>query len=327
MIVCVSLDELLRRQEGVVSRPQLLGSGVPYSLVRSHCRSGLWQRLQHGVYATFSGDPGRTALIWAAVLRCSPDAVASHDTAAELLGLADGNERTVHVPVDSRRRIRGNLDRIHVHYSHRLVDVRHPVQTPPRTRLDETVLDLVATSQSARRAAHWVLTAVQRRLTTADRLAAALTDRKKIRWRRLIEAMLCDVATGAQSMLEVEHLRRVERAHGLPVGRRQRRDTSGGTIWIDVDHDEFATRIELDGRLGHVGDGAFRDRRRDNAGVIARMWTLRYGYAEVFGDACGVAAEQAAAFADRGWSGEPRRCGPSCSLPAALVEIYRRRAA
>ncbi|SEE33058.1 hypothetical protein [Jiangella alba] len=55
--------------------------------------------------------------------------------------------------------------------------------------------------------------ACQRRLTTPQRLADALTRRKKIRWRPMTEAMLADVADGAQSPLELRHLRRVERAH------------------------------------------------------------------------------------------------------------------
>jgi hypothetical protein len=31
--------------------------------------SGRWQRLHTGVYATFSGEPGRRCALWAAVLR------------------------------------------------------------------------------------------------------------------------------------------------------------------------------------------------------------------------------------------------------------------
>ena len=59
-----------------------------------------------------------------------------------------------------------------------------------------------------------VTRACQRRLTTPERLVVAMSARKKIRWRAPLEAMVADVAQGAQSPLELEYLRRVERAHG-----------------------------------------------------------------------------------------------------------------
>lgn len=327
-IECVTdLQRLLDRQDGIVSGRQLSAIGIPYSLVRSRTHNGRWQRLHRDVYATFSGAPTRHALVWAAILRCGPDAVASHETAAELHGLADRPEERVHVSVPAGRRVRGKLDGITVHHSRRLAQARHPVKTPPRTRLEETVLDLVHASRTPRTAVSWVVRAVQRRFTTTDRLAATLDRRKKIKWRRLIEGMLHDVAAGAHSMLELEHLYRVERAHCLPAGTRQRRVAGHRVIWVDVDHDEFATRIELDGRLGHVEDGIFRDRRRDNAGVVERTWTLRYGYAEICGDPCGVAAEEALVFMDRGWIGTPRKCGAACTIAEAMADLRRRRAA
>jgi hypothetical protein len=97
-------------------------------------------------------------------------------------------------------------------------------------------------------------------------------------------AMVADVAEGAQSPLEVEYLRRVERAHGLPAGVRNRRWGDRHVRWIDVDLDEFETRVELDGRLGHEDEGRFRDRRRDNRSTVSGKATLRYGHADVFGD-------------------------------------------
>lgn len=327
-IECVTdLQRLLDRQAGAVSGRQLSAMDVPYSLVRSRIQSGRWRRLHRDVYATFTGDPTRQALIWAAILRCGRDAIASHETAAELDGLADRLEERLHVTVPAGRRVRGSLDGITVHHSRRLAEARHPVKAPPRTRLEETVLDLVHSSRTPRTAISWIVRAVQRRLTTTDRLATALARRKKIKWRPMVEGMLHDVAEGAHSLLELEHLHRVERAHGLPAGTRQRRVVGQRVIWVDVDHDEFGTRVELDGRLGHVEDGVFRDRRRDNAGVVERTWTLRYGYAEICGDPCGVAAEEALVFGERGWVGKPRKCGPGCTIAHALADLRRRRAA
>ena len=312
------LAELLETQHGLISAAQLVNVGVPLTLARERVRANRWQRPHRGVYAAFSGPLDRAATIWAALLRCGPTAVASHQTAAELDGLCDLEDERVHVTVAVTHRVYGRPDGIRVHYAHRLSQTRHPTKSPPRTRLDETVLDLVDVSRSARDAARWVVASIQRRMTEPRRLAVALARRKKIKWRAMTESMLLDVAKGARSMLEVEHLRRVERAHGLPTGHRQRRVAGSRVVWIDVDYDNYMTRVELDGRVGHEGEGAFRDRTRDNRGVVGRRATLRYGHAEVFGSPCEVAAEQAVVLQDRGWKGKPRPCGAECRIEAGI---------
>jgi len=48
-------------QAGVVSRPQALAAGMSRNMVVVRLRSGRWQQLHWGVYATFSGKPGRLA--------------------------------------------------------------------------------------------------------------------------------------------------------------------------------------------------------------------------------------------------------------------------
>lgn len=309
------LKEVVAEQHGVVTVAQLKAVGLSAEFARARVRAGRWQRPHRQVYAVFSGELDRRAKIWAAILRCGPGAVASHQTAAELEGLNQDGDRFVHITVDASRHLRiSRSEGIRVHYSNSVAVRTHPAKAPPRTRLDETVLDLVEEARGAHTAAAWITLAVRKRLTTPRRLAAALAGRKKFRWRRMIEAMLHDVQKGVQSTLELEHLHKVERAHGLPRGVRQRRIVGDRVIWVDVDHDEFDVRVELDGRIGHVDEGAFRDRRRDNRGTVDRRWTLRYGHAEVFGTPCDVAVEEAKVFKDRGWEGEPRRCGKNCRL-------------
>ncbi|NDL56682.1 type IV toxin-antitoxin system AbiEi family antitoxin domain-containing protein [Phytoactinopolyspora mesophila] len=309
----VTLDELLSVQHGVISRRQAIAAGLSIRQIERRLVSGRWCRIHRGVYATFTGPLIYEALLWAAILRAGRDAVASHQTAAFLDGVCDDPGEVIHVTVPAGRHVRGRIDRVRVHYAHRLARTRHPTRLPPRTRIEETVLDLIDDTCLAREVETWVSRACQRRRTTAERLAEALGMRPKIRWRPMLESMLVDVSEGAESPLELRHLRRVERAHGLPTGRRQRRVAGGRTVWIDVDHDEYMLRIELDGRLGHVEEGRFRDRRRDNLATVDGRATLRYGHADVFGDPCGVAAEQASVLAARGWDGTPHPCGPECT--------------
>ncbi|WP_343074376.1 type IV toxin-antitoxin system AbiEi family antitoxin domain-containing protein [Phytoactinopolyspora limicola] len=306
------IDELLAGQRGVIERRQAMDLGLSTRQIDRLVTSGRWRRVHRGVYATFTGPLSDEATLWAAILRAGRGAVASHQTAAFLDGVCDDPDDVIHVTVPAGRHIRGRIDGVRVHYAHRLARTRHPTRIPPRTRVEETVLDLVDVALLPREVETWVMRACQRRRTTAERLAAALGLRAKIRWRPMLESMLADVDQGAESPLELRHLRRVERAHGLPAGRRQQRVAGRRVIWVDVDHDEYMLRIELDGRLGHVEDGQFRDRRRDNVATVDGVATLRYGHADVFGDPCGVAAEQARVLAARGWRGRPRACGSDC---------------
>lgn len=307
------LAELAFSQGGMVSRPQALAAGLTQREIEWLIASGRWRRIHRGVFATFTGPPTFEALVWAAILRAGRGAVASHQTAAFLDGVCDAPGPVIHVTVPADRHIRSRIAGVRIHYAQRLPQSRHPARLPARTRIDETVLDLVDVSQHARDVERWVTSACERKLTTPERLAAALGARRKIRWRPMLESMLTDVASGAESPLELRHLRVVERAHGLPPGRRQRRVGGRRVIWVDVDHDDFDLRIELDGRIGHTGDGWFRDRRRDNRTTTEGRATLRYGHADVFGDPCGVAAEQAQVLAARGWTGSLRRCGDGCA--------------
>jgi hypothetical protein len=143
-------------------------------------------------------------------------------------------------------------------------------------------------------------------------LLATLTARRRLRWRRELTDALSDVADGCHSLLELRYARQVERAHGLPGGERQHR--RGGT-YEDVAYPGFGTSVELDGKVGHVAEHAFRDHRRDNAVVLAGARVLRYGFADVTQRPCLVAAEVAAVLRASGWSGRPRGCGPGCRLP------------
>ncbi len=77
-------------------------SGIDPRTMRSHVSSGRWQRLQRGVYATFSGEPTRETMLWAALLRAGPDAVLSHQTAAERHGLINAPASLIMITVPAR---------------------------------------------------------------------------------------------------------------------------------------------------------------------------------------------------------------------------------
>jgi very-short-patch-repair endonuclease len=308
------LDSVLRRQSQVLSRSQALAGGLTPAKIKANLRAGRWQRLLPFVYATFTGPPPREAVLWAVVLRAGPGAVLSHQTAAELSGLQDQPTAPIHVTVPANRRPRP-IPGVVIHRSARAERVRHPGPELPRTRVEETVVDLSQSARAAEPAIGWITTACARRLTTPERILRAINDRKRVRRRRLMIAVVDDAGTGCHSVLERHYLRDVERAHRLPRGRRQAvRKTATGRRYEDVRYDEYATVLELDGRATHPEERRRFDQRRDNEAAATGTRVLRYGWLDV-SQPCVTAAQTARALQTGGWAGRPARCRrPTCVI-------------
>jgi hypothetical protein len=307
-------NELLAEQAGVISRAQALAEHMTRHAVQAKLDSGRWQRIHPGVYAAFTGPLPRAAMIWAAVLAAGSGAVLSHQTAAELSGLlSPAPWQRIHVTVPSGARVVAPAGVV-IHYSRRVEVARHPALLPPRTRVEETVLDLAAGAATATDAIGWILSACGSRRTTPNRLRRVMAARSGIRRRKLLLAVLGEARDGVHSVLEHGYLRRVELPHGLPRGSRQWRVQANGTSrYRDVHYREFDLTVELDGRIAHPEDQRWRDIRRDNESAADGLVTLRYSWADVTQRPCQVAGEVARTLAARGWTGEIRRCGPGCT--------------
>lgn len=308
------LSEVLRAQQGVVTRIQALHGGLSRAQVEWRLATGRWQRIFLGVYATFNGPVPRASMLWAVVLRAGEGAALSHETAAELVGLVERPARLVHVTVPSTRtptRIPGVV----IHRCGRLAHRRHPNRTPPQTRVEETVVDLTQTSRHPDDAVAWLARAIGARHTTPDRIAAALRQRPKLRSRALLTTALSDVAGGCHSLLELKYLWDVERAHRLPQGRRQARRAGTTSRYDDVRYEPFRITVELDGRAAHPEDRRWRDMRRDNTAVLNGDRVLRYGLADIVEEPCAVAAQVATVLRAMGWTAHARRCRrPGCMI-------------
>lgn len=307
-------QEILAIQCGVISRQQAIGFGLSPDSIDWLVRAERWRCMHRGVYSVFNGDPPREATCWAAVHRAGAGAVLSHQTAAELFQMTDTQSSLIHVMVPVGRHIAA-IPGLVIHRSTRLAQARHPTLLPPRTRIEETALDLAQQAVTFDAAFNAVCAACQRRLTTADRLVQAMGSRKKMRWRAKLTEALAEVGSGSHSMLEYRYVTRVERPHGLPRAVRQAKVSSGSrTYYLDNLYDGYELCVELDGRQAHPDDQRWQDIRRANAVVAMGVTTLRYGWTDVDGTPCQTAAQVAAVLASRGWPGSLRRCGPACRV-------------
>ena len=275
--------------------------------------------MHRGVYATFTGQVHREAKLWAALRRARPRAMLSHETAAEVHGLTSKPSAKIHITVPTSRRpaqhraIRGVV----IHRSDQTLPARLPEWKLPRTRIEDTVLDLVMAARSFDEAYSWISRAVSERLVTVVMLREAMNTRRRIRWRKWLTEALADVGGGAYFPLELRYARDVERAHGLPTAQRQARRTIGGkTHYKDNWYAEYRVCVELDGPSYHRDEQVQKDKRRDNLNLaVDAAQTYRFGPVEVTERACESAAMVATTLRRRGWQGQPHPCRrPGCRV-------------
>jgi very-short-patch-repair endonuclease len=237
----------------------------------------------------------------------------SHESAAEVIGLGMP-VGVVHVTVPNPRKVQA-IPGIVVHRARRAARHMHPSRVPPQTRVEETVIDLTQTAADLDRAVGWITRARAQRLTTGERLLAAIQARQRVRWRAELTEAFVDVAAGCHSLLERRYLRDVEQAHGLPAGVRQhRRSRAGGRWYDDVCYEPYATLVELDGQAAHPTDQRWRDLRRDNAAMAQGNSVLRYGMGDVTQRPCEVAGQVAVVLVHGGWPDVPTPCGQDCLI-------------
>jgi very-short-patch-repair endonuclease len=314
---------LLEAQSGIIARRQAPADGAT---MRNRVKDGRWQRPYRAVYAAFSGELDREARLWAALRRAGEGATLSHQTAAERHRLIDeprpGDPApTIHITVPATRRPAqlAKIPGVVIHRSHTIFRTRHPVMAPPCTRVEDTVLDLIETTQSFDEAYNWICRAIGRRRTTAARIRATMDERTRMRWRKDLELALGDAGEGVLSLLEYRYVRYVERAHGLPTAKRQQRiQQRTGNRYLDNLYEEYRVCVELDGAAAHPPDEQWRDKRRDNWNLVHEdVLTLRFGFLDLRDERrrCETAHDVATRLTRSGWPHFPHPCpGPGCAL-------------
>lgn len=312
------MDELARvleEQDGLIRRAQALAAGTSPPAIARLLRRRAWVAVHPGVYVDHTGPLTWQQRAWAAVLACWPAGLYGESArrAHEGPGRRDVDESVIHVAVARSRHVRAPAGvRLH-----RIAGFEARVQWnlgPPRTRYEDTVLDLAVLARDDVAAVGVLADACGGRRTTAQRLAACLEARAWIPRRELLSSVLADVAEGTCSVLEHGYLTLVERPHGLPCGARQAvRAIGGARAYVDVRYAALGLDVELDGRLFHASAAAHdRDLERDlDTAVASAGTTLRLGYRQVLARPCATASSVAAVMARLGWPGELTRC-PRC---------------
>ena len=311
---------LLSVQHGIVDRDQALRAGFTRRQIEYRLSSATWRSVYPSVYATFSGPLSREARMWAAIRLAGDGAMLSHETAAEVHGIVDKPLGTaIHITVPSHRRParRSPVRGLVIHRSDQSKAQPLGPFTLPRTRVEDTVLDLAAAASTFDQAYTWIARAVSRKLVTVSGLRAVLAVRRRARWRNWLNEALEDVNGGVHSSLERRYVRDVELAHGLPRSQHQARRQFGTKAhYRDNWYEAYRLVVEIDGPGYHQNEQVHQDKHRDNMNLaLDDVKTHRFGPVGVTEQACETAALVAATLRRGGWQGSPRPCRrPGCTI-------------
>ena len=262
-----ALAALARRQDGAVTRAQLLALGFEPQEIKTRTAHGRLAPVYRGVYAVGPlSDRGR---VRAAVLAAGPCAAASHTTAAWLRKLISTLPAVLHITLargDRRSRPglvihRGGLEP---------ADVTHiagiPVTTPLRTLAD---------------------------LGWPDRLVREALARDLVR-----PEQLPDHAANPTDNDFEDRMRALVAKAGLPQPIAQ---YPFGPYRLDFAWPEHKVIVETDGWATHGPRAAFEDDRARDAALLAAGWrVLRVTYRRLRREPMLVAAQLAAVLGHSG---------------------------
>ncbi len=263
------LAELVAAQDGLLTRRQALDAGLTDGALRHALRpAGPWRRLAPGVYVTVTGELTARQRVRAALLHAGPGGVLSGADACRAHGLR-------YVPALEPPLV---LVPHHVRAaSNHLVTVRRLTTAPPSRCIDglpvapveRAVLDCALAMHSLQDVRALVCESVQRRRTTALRLADALRSTRR-NGSALARIAVLDVLEGCHSAPECELRDLVRSSRVLPEPRWNRPLPGVPGLTPDGWWEEAHLVLEVDSTEHHAfGTAPERTQRRASRAVAA----------------------------------------------------------
>jgi very-short-patch-repair endonuclease len=267
------LDDLLRRQDGVITMTQAAAVGVGEQAVRRRVRAGHWRRCSRSVFFVDDRPFDDAARIRAAVWGYGEAAAASGLAAAWWHGLAKFSPDLVEVTVP-----RNSSGRARAGSRVRRRDL-DPVDVVERNGLRVTALSLTAIEAAVRRGGGPKLmdSALQHQAELRTLWAAHL--RNKGRYgspaaRRLLQAADGGAKSQAERLFE-----RLLRSGGI-TGWRANQRIAG--YEVDFVFHRAMLAVEIDGLAFHSDTDDFhRDRIKQNAIALAGWQVLRFTWIDL----------------------------------------------
>ncbi|MFQ5557661.1 MAG: type IV toxin-antitoxin system AbiEi family antitoxin domain-containing protein [Acidimicrobiales bacterium] len=274
--------ELAAVQGGLIRKDQVIELGLSPGAIRWQLRSGNWLHVTRGVYRVFEPRDRRDLL--AGAVAALPDAVVSHESAAELHGMSTISARRPSVSVHARTTHR--FPGVSVHRTLDLapqhIERRHGLQV---TTLSRTVVDIAGVCSDAQlaRVVDDLLVSSRLRL---DQLADTVGEvarpgkRGSAALRRLLEER---AAPGDATATPLErHGLKTLRHGGLPEPVVQCLVPWDLDRRFDAAYPDHRLAIEWDSRRWHTRQADFQSDRERDRGAAVHGWTvLRFTWHDV----------------------------------------------
>ena len=178
-------------QAGYFTAAQARAAGYSWPLLSYHAKHGRFVRVARGLYRLRDYPSAPREELIAAWLRLAPDAAISHESALELLDLSDVIPGSIHLTVPRARRRLARQPGVTTHTTTRPLDAAE-VFTREGVRLTtpaRTIVDVAESGAAPEQVIQATGQAIERGLTTPDRMRAAVKSRGR-RVRNLIETAL-----------------------------------------------------------------------------------------------------------------------------------------
>lgn len=257
-----------------MSRLQAYEMGVTRAEVRAQVRARRWRRVGTQSISVHTGPLTDRAKLWAAVFEAGPRAQLDGPSALSASGLRGFRTDRIRVSVPRGARVR-RARGLDIRQTRRwdasdLVATGIP-RTPPAVAAVRAALWAV----SDRQAALLLTMTVQQQLATPEQLGVEALRIQRDRRRRLLHAVVLDLAGGVRSLGELDFARECRR-RGLPEPTRQViRRGRDGRYYLDVAWEQWGVAVEIDGIHHSWATQVVGDALRQNDIVLQDMLVLR----------------------------------------------------
>ncbi|MEZ5279630.1 MAG: hypothetical protein R2770_04085 [Acidimicrobiales bacterium] len=275
----VRLAQTAATQLGLLTRADVAQAGGDSHFVARRVRSGMYEPVAPGVFALAGSGATWARSVMAAVLSTGTGAVASHYTAAFMLGLIE--TRPDQIEVSTTKSFTADRPWI-IHRRHNAPDVaRASRRAIPTTSVIQTLIDCVAYGSDAGKLLDAAGRRYRTKLTTIQRFLEARAGKGRTGIRALLDEVECRLRWEAISESELESMfHRLLRDNGLPLPESQvvlRRSDGSPVSRVDNYFASAGAVVYLDGYRWHSDHGRFhKDRSQQNELASMGLRTFRY---------------------------------------------------
>jgi very-short-patch-repair endonuclease len=288
-------------QGGVVHRRQLAVRNVPRWVVNLELRTGRWQRTGRQTVSVHNGPLDAVGRRWVGVLEVGRRAALDGVSALQVAGVTGLSDEVVHV-ITPKGSTPAKPRGVRVWESRRFDEADVLSNGIRRTRPAVAAVHAALRARTDRQASYFLLLVVQQRAATVADLADVVATVRRHARRRLLQALVVDLAGGVESLGELDVAQDFRR-RGLTEPERQvLRRRPSGTVYLDCDLPAYGITLEIDGSGHEAPQQRLSDLLRDISSATEGRTVIRLSLAAYRLDRNAVLDRLEALLVSRGWS-------------------------